>query len=102
MQKHKSTIKRILAYIGHYKWGVLASLVLAAITVASTLYLPVLIGYAVDCIVSAGHVDFTKLTGILGKMAVMIAITAISQWLMNHINNVITYRVVKDIRTKGI
>ena len=101
MQKHKSTIKRIVAYIGHYKWGVLASLVLAAITVASTLYLPVLIGYAVDCIVSAGHVDFTKLTGILGKMAVMIAITAISQWLMNHINNVITYRVVKDIRTKA-
>ena len=101
MQKHKSTIKRILAYIGHYKWGVLASLVLAAITVASTLYLPVLIGYAVDCIVSAGHVDFTKLTGILGKMAVMIAITAISQWMMNHINNVITYRVVKDIRTKA-
>ena len=101
MQKHKSTIKRILAYIGHYKWGVLASLVLAAITVAATLYLPVLIGYAVDCIVSAGHVDFTKLTGILGKMAVMIAITAISQWLMNHINNVITYRVVKDIRTKA-
>lgn len=101
MQKHKSTIKRILAYIGHYKWGVLTSLVLAAITVASTLYLPVLIGYAVDCIVSAGHVDFTKLTGILGKMAVMIAITAISQWLMNHINNVITYRVVKDIRTKA-
>ena len=101
MQKHKSTIKRILAYIGHYKWGVLASLVLAAITVASTLYLPVLIGYAVDCIVSAGHVDFTKLTGILGKMAVMIAITALSQWLMNHINNVITYRVVKDIRTKA-
>ena len=101
MQKHKSTIKRILAYIGHYKWGVLASLVLAAITVASTLYLPVLIGYAVDCIVSAGHVDFAKLTGILGKMAVMIAITAISQWLMNHINNVITYRVVKDIRTKA-
>ena len=101
MQKHKSTIKRILAYIGHYKWGVLASLVLAAITVASTLYLPVLIGYAVDCIVSAGHVDFTKLTGVLGKMAVMIAITAISQWLMNHINNVITYRVVKDIRTKA-
>ena len=101
MQKHKSTIKRILAYIGHYKWGVLASLVLAAITVASTLYLPVLIGYAVDCIVSAGHVDFTKLTRILEKMAVMIAITAISQWLMNHINNVITYRVVKDIRTKA-
>ena len=101
MQKHKSTIKRILAYIGHYKWGVLASLVLAAITVASTLYLPVLIGYAVDCIISAGHVDFTKLTGILGKMAVMISITAISQWLMNHINNVITYRVVKDIRTKA-
>ncbi len=101
MQKHKSTIKRILAYIGHYKWGVLASLVLAAITVASTLYLPVLIGYAVDCIVSAGHVDFTKLTGILGKMAVMIAITAISQWLMNLCNNTITYRVVKDVRTRA-
>lgn len=101
MQKHKSTIKRILTYIGHYKWGVLMSLLLAAVTVASTLYLPVLIGYAVDCIISAGHVDFDTLVSILGKMAVMIAITAISQWLMNHINNVITYRVVKDIRTKA-
>lgn len=101
MKKHKSTLKRILSYIGVYKWGVLLSLVLAAITVASTLYLPVLIGYAVDCILSAGNVNFLTLKEILGKMALMIAITAVSQWLMNHINNVITYRVVKDIRTKA-
>lgn len=101
MKKHKSTLKRILAYIGVYKWGVLLSLILAAVTVASTLYLPVLIGYAVDCILSAGNVDFSALRQILGEMAVMIAVTAVSQWLMNHINNVITYRVVKDIRTKA-
>jgi len=101
MKKHKSTIKRILAYIGHYKWGVLLSLFLAAVTVATTLYAPILIGRGVDFIVAPGQVDFDSLKGILVQMAVVICITAVSQWLMNHINNKITYRVVKDIRTKA-
>ncbi len=101
MKKHRSTVKRILDYIGHYKWGVLLSLCLAAVTVVTTLYAPILIGDAVDVITGPGKVDFTALMGVLRKMAVVIFITAVSQWLMNHINNKITYRVVKDIRTKA-
>ncbi len=101
MKKHRSTIKRILDYIGHYKWGVLVSLCLAAVTVITTLYAPILIGDSVDLIIGQGNVDFAGLTAVLGKMGVVILITAVSQWLMNHINNKITYRVVKDIRTKA-
>ena len=101
MKKHRSTVKRILDYIGHYQWGVLLSLCLAAVTVITTLYAPILIGDAVDLIVGQGNVDFEGLMGVLKKMAAVILITAVSQWLMNHINNKITYRVVKDIRTRA-
>lgn len=101
LAKHKSTLKRILDYIGHYKWFVLLSLFLAAITVATTLYAPILVGQGVDLILGPGKVDFTDLYQILKKIVVVIAITAFAQWLMNHINNKITYQVVKDIRTKA-
>ena len=99
--KHKSTLKRILDYIGSYKWMVVLSLVLAAVTVATTLYAPILVGEGVDLILGPGNVDFAGLFAILRKIAVVIAITAFAQWLMNHINNQITYRVVKDIRTRA-
>ncbi|WP_432628743.1 ABC transporter ATP-binding protein [Brotaphodocola sp.] len=99
--KHKSTLKRILNYIGIYKWLVLLSLVLAAVTVATTLYAPILIGNGVDLIVGQDQVDFAGLFAILKKVAVVICITAAAQWLMNHINNQITFHVVKDIRTKA-
>ena len=94
-------VKRILDYIGHYKWGVLLSLCLAAVTVVTTLYAPILIGDGVDLIIEAGNVDFERLKAVLWKMAAVISITAVSQWLMNHINNKITYHVVEDIRTKA-
>lgn len=99
--KNKSTIKRILAYIGRYRWGVFLSLCLAAVTVVTTLYAPILIGDGVDLILGPGDVDFQGLKQVLGKMAVVIAVTAVSQWMMNHINNKITYHVVEDIRTKA-
>lgn len=99
--KHKSTLKRILDYIGHYKWFVLLSLALAAATVATTLYAPILVGQGVDLILGPGNVDFAGLYQILKKIVVVIAVTALAQWLMNHINNKITYQVVKDIRTKA-
>ena len=99
--KNKSTIKRILDYIGRYKWGVLLSLCLAAVTVVTTLYAPILIGDGVDLILEAGKVDFQGLRQVLGKMAAVITVTAVSQWLMNHINNKITYHVAEDIRTKA-
>ena len=101
MNRYRSTIKRILDYIGHYKWGVLLSLCLAAVTVVTTLYAPILIGDGVDLILGPGKVDFQGLLVVLKKMAAVILITAVAQWLMNHINNKITYRGVKDIRTKA-
>ena len=99
--KNKSTIKRILAYIGRYRWGVFLSLCLAAVTVVTTLYAPILIGDGVDLILGPGDVDFQGLKQVLGKMAAVIAVTAVSQGVMNHINNKITYHVVEDIRTKA-
>ena len=101
MNRHKTTLKRILDYIGAYKWGVLLSLFLALITVVTTLYAPILIGQAVDLIVAPGRVDFEGIMRILKRMALVICLTGVSQWLMNHLNNIITYRVVKDIRTKA-
>lgn len=99
--KQKNTMKRVLNYIGHYKWMVLLSLFLAGITVAFTLYIPIMIGKAVDLVVGQGQVDLPGLLSILKKMAVVILLTALAQWLMNAINNHITYQVVKDIRTKA-
>lgn len=99
IKKHKSTIKRILIKIAKYKWSVMASLFCAFLTVVFTLYVPILIGRAIDCIVSAGEVDFGTMGKILLQIAVVIMITAAAQWVMSHINNQITYRVVKDIRT---
>ena len=68
---------------------------------ALTLYVPILIGQAVDVIVSQGNVDFSRLTEILEKIGVSVGVTALAQWLMNHINNKITYQVVMDIRTQA-
>lgn len=101
LSKHKSTLFRVLNYIGAYKWLVLLSLILAAVTVATTLYAPILVGNAVDLILGPGNVDFAGIMIILKQLAVVIFITALAQWVMNHINNQITYHVVKDIRTKA-
>ncbi len=100
-KQHRSTMTRILDYIGAYKWLVLLSLVLAAVTVATTLYAPILVGKGVDLILGPGNVDFAGLIVILKQIAVVVFITAFAQWLMNHINNRITYYVVKDIRTRA-
>ncbi|GLB26035.1 sugar ABC transporter ATP-binding protein [Lacrimispora xylanolytica] len=101
IKKHGSTIKRVLDCISRYKWGVIASLFCALLTVLLTLYIPILIGRAIDCIVGAGDVDFQGMWVILKQMGIVILLTAIAQWLMSHINNWITYRVVKDIRTQA-
>ena len=100
-EKQIATIKRILSYISQYKFWVAASLCLAVVTVATTLYAPILVREGVDLIVDQGLVDFPGLLAILRKVAIVICVTGLSQWLMNHINNRITYRVVKDIRTKA-
>ena len=94
----QETILKILRYIRHYWWLILASLLCAAVSVVFTLYLPTLTGYAVDAMIDKGQVDFAILRELLAKMAVVIAITGVAQWLMNVANNRITYMVVRDIR----
>ena len=97
----KKTIKTVLNYIRPYYLLVLLSLSLAAISVSLTLYIPILIGKAVDTIVGSKNVDFTLLFFILLRMGIVIGITALSQWLMSVFNNRITYYVVRDIRKEA-
>lgn len=98
MRKHHGTIKRVGKLLLPYLHYLILSLVFAVITVGFTLYAPILIGDAVDFIVGKGQVDFGKILQILVKLAVIIGVTSMAQWLMNLCNNQITYRVVKDVR----
>ena len=97
----KATILKILKYLKPYSVLAVLSLLFAAASVVLTLYLPILIGNAIDYIIDSAHVDFESILKILMRMAVVIGLTALFQWLMNIINNRITYSVVKDIRTKA-
>lgn len=95
----KETIKKVLHYIRRYRFFLIASLVLALITVVLTLYVPILTGQAVDLIVGKGQVDFTGVYHICVKIGIAILLTMVAQWVMNVANNKITYSVVRDIRT---
>lgn len=99
--KSAKTLRRILTYIREYRLWVVFSLTMAVATVALTLYVPILTGRAVDRIVEQGNVDFGGLLRILRVILIAVAFTSVFQWLMNHINNKITYRVVKDVRTRA-
>lgn len=101
MPSKGQVLKRVLNYIRKYWHLVLVSLVLATITVALTLYVPILIGQGIDCIAGREDVNFLRLKEVLWRLALVACFTAVSQWLMNHFNNVVTYRVVKDIRNKA-
>lgn len=96
--KQKSTIRKVLNRIKRYWFYLIVSLLLTVITVASTLYLPILTGKAIDQIVEKGGVNFEGLFEILKVMGIMIAVTAAAQWLMSLCNNRMTYCVVRDIR----
>ncbi len=92
------TIKKVLHYIKKYWLLVGLSLVLAAVIVALTLYVPILTGDAVDLIVDKGLVDMPGIFAILKKIAVAMILTAVAQWVMNTANNYITYHVIQDIQ----
>jgi len=94
----KGTIGKILRYIRKYWFYVGVSLVLAALTVAFTLYIPILTGDAVDLIIGVDNVDFPGIFKVLKQIGVVMILTAIAQWVMNTCNNYITYHVVQDIR----
>lgn len=92
------TLKRLMGYLKHYWFFLAVSILMAFISVALTLYLPILTGNAVDCILGPGAVDFAGIRHILLVMAVCIGITAIAQWIMNVCNNKMTYSIVRDVR----
>ena len=99
--RQRSTLRKVMNYIRRY-WGYLGmSVILAGITVALTLYLPILTGRAVDLIIEKGLVDFAGIFAILKRMAVVIIVTAAAQWIMNACNNKITYNIIRDIRKEA-
>lgn len=97
----KGTLKKVLKYVKRHGFFIVLSILFAAATVALTLYTPILIGDAIDLIVGKGNVDFVQIGAILLKTGIIIGITALLQWLMNTINNRITYHVVRDIRNEA-
>lgn len=97
----KETLKKVLKYIDKYKYFLLLSMIFAVISVSLVLYAPILVGQAIDCIISNGNVDFEKIISILIKLAVIIGVTALVQWLMNVCNNKIAYNVARDLREKA-
>ena len=98
LRSQSATMRRVLRYIRPYLPMLALSLVLALITVALTLYVPILVGRAVDCLLGVGAVDFDTLRTVLLTIGVCVLLTAAAQWVMNVINNRITYLTVQDIR----
>ena len=96
--KNKKPINRVLELIRPYTYLVVSILVLAAVTVAATLYSPILIGKGVDCMVEKGLVSFPDLKLVLIQLAVITAVSAVSQWVMSLLTNKMTYKIVDDIR----
>ena len=94
----KGTVRQVFKYVGHYRLALLFSLLLAAASVAMTLYVPILIGEAIDLIVDKGQVFFDDILVILKKIVVLVLATALAQWLMNMVNNRITYHIIRDVR----
>ena len=98
---NKQIIKKVLSYIGKYKYYLLFSVIFAAVSVALTLYVPILAGRAIDCIIGAGNVDFTAIKSILLQILIVVAATSVLQWFMNVLNNRIAFNVVRDMREKA-
>lgn len=101
MRENKETLQRIFTYLKPYRGWICLSFLLSTLVVGFTLYVPIMTGKAVDKIVKAGQVDFSGLMVILLGIFISICVTSLAQWLMNHINNKITYRVVKDLRVQA-
>ena len=95
------TMKRVLEALGPYRPLILLSVLFSALTVALTLYIPVLVGRAIDRILGPGNVDFDGVGKLLLQIALFAALTALVQWLVSVINNKVTYQVVRDIRNKA-
>ena len=96
------TVKKVLYRIKRYWVFLVLSVIMATVTVASSLYVPILVGDAIDYIIGPSNVDFKAVAGVLAGIGIVIGITALSQWIMNICNNKITYHVTRDIRDEAI
>ncbi|MBQ7756444.1 MAG: ABC transporter ATP-binding protein [Oscillospiraceae bacterium] len=99
--KNKSVLSKILSYTKPYKWYLVLAMIFALVSVALTLYAPILTGNAIDLIIEKNNVDFDGISVILIKFAVVVGITAITQWLMNLCTNKLTFYTVRDIRVRA-
>ena len=99
--KQKAALVKVLRYLKPYWFYLGLSLVLAAVSVALTLYVPKLTGRAIDHIIARGQVDFPAVLAVLKQIAVAISVTALAQWIMNICNNKMTYHIVRDIRNEA-
>ena len=99
---NKGTLKKVLFYVGRYKIHLFVSIFLAALSVASSLYIPVLAGKAIDEIIAPGKVNFDSLLPFLYQIGILALATGLAQWIMNTLNNRITFRVVRDIRNAAM
>ena len=97
-QGQMETLKKVFHYMKHYIPILILSIILATITVALTLYFPILTGKAIDFILAKGKVDFAGILSLAKEGILIIAITALAQWIMNMCNNRMTYNIVRDIR----
>ena len=101
LKANNSTLKKVLGRIARYRLNAVLSILLSAVYVGLSLYVPILAGRAIDSIIAPGSVDYAQIMLELTKIAVVAAIAALAQWLMNIINNSMTYNVVKDMRTEA-
>lgn len=100
-KKNKSTAAKVLHYIKKYRLWMVLSIIFAALSVALTLYVPILVGRAIDYIIDKGNVDFENLVKLLIQIGIVALATALLQWLMNTVNNKVTYNVVRDVRDEA-
>ncbi len=96
-----SVLKKVLRRVRRYWAAIIASLFLAAVYVAMSLYIPILVGRAIDCIIEAGKVDFSAMKAELFGVLICALVAGIAQWVMNEMNNRVTYRVTRDIRDEA-
>lgn len=101
LKANNSTLKKVLGCIARYQLNAVLSILLSAVYVGLSLYVPILAGRAIDNIIAPGSVDYAQIMLELTEIAIVAAIAALAQWLMNIINNSMTYNVVKDMRTEA-
>ena len=94
-------LRKILLRVRRYWPAMILSLVMATVYVAMTLYIPILAGQAIDCIIDMGRVDFVAIRGVLLKILICAVVAALSQWIMNEMNNRVTFRVTRDVRDEA-